>query len=139
MTPIGLARKIAKLPERTPITHRFEGILSERGLWSPEREKKKYPSQKQHWLGWLSEYGSRGFYSRKNLAVRSAEVVYNRIGCPPMLLWLIEAARVPKRQVRLAMGAALSATSSYARQCAAIRKNVPWSIIEQQLRKQAGI
>jgi hypothetical protein len=133
MTPLGLARKLSKFPECTPITHSFENALSARGNWNPERERKKYSSQKQHWKGWLSEYGSAGHYNRKNRAVRSAEVVYNRIVCPPMLLWLIEASGVQKRRVRAAMRSALSATPSYARQCSKIRKTVPWSIVEERL------
>jgi IS5 family transposase len=27
-------------------------------------------------------------YGRKNRKISSAEIVYNRINCPPMLLWL---------------------------------------------------
>lgn len=135
MTPLGLTRKIGKLSERADITRRFEKILTERSLWDPEREKKKYPSQKQHWLGWLSEYGSEGYYNRKNKTVRSAELVYNRIGCPPMLLWLIEASGVQKRLVVTAMHSALSVTPSYASQCSAIRKAVSWSMVEERLRE----
>src|ERR1035437_4601953 len=32
---------------------------------------------------------------RKNRKISSAEIVYNRINCPPMLLWLAEAAGAP--------------------------------------------
>jgi hypothetical protein len=135
MTPLGLARKISKLSECVPITSSFENALTAQGNWNPEREKKKYSSQKQHWKGWLSEYGSGGYYNRKNQAVRSVEVVYNRIGCPPMLLWLIEASGVQRRLVRAAMRSALLATPSYASQCSKIRKTVPWSMVEERLQK----
>jgi hypothetical protein len=138
MTPLGLARKIGKLPERAAITRSFEDVLTARGIWNPEREKKKYSSQKQHWLGWLSQYGSAGYYNRKNQAVRSAEVVYNRIVCPPMLLWLIEASGVPKRLVLAAMHSALSAAPSYASQCSAIRQTVRWQIVEKRLQGAAA-
>jgi hypothetical protein len=134
MTPLGLARKISKLPECVPITRRFENVLTERGIWNPERERKKYPSQKQHWKGWLSEYRSGGYYNRKNQAVLSAEIVYNRIGCPPMLLWLIEASGVQRRLVLAAMRSALLAMPSYASQCSRIRQTVPWSVIEERFK-----
>ena len=135
MTPIGLARMIAKLSEGGDITRRFEKELFVRGWWSYEREKKKYSSQKAHWIGWLSEYSSTGYYNRKNKAVRSAEIVYNRIGCPPMLLWLCEASRVSPRQIRSAMRAALLVGSNYRRQCKEIRKIIPWSIVEPSLQR----
>ena len=135
MTPIGLARKIGKLPETGRITRRFERELFLRGLWDYETENKKYSSQKAHWLGWLSEYGSAGYYGRKNKTVRSAEVVYNRIGCPPMLLWLCEASKVPSRRVRLAMHTALAVKPDFRRQCAEIRNIIPWSIVELSLSK----
>jgi hypothetical protein len=56
------------------------------------------PPQKEHWLGWLREYDGPGAYSRQN-ADRSAELVYNHIVCPPMVLWLGEASGVPKSKV----------------------------------------
>jgi hypothetical protein len=133
MTRLELARRIKKYSERAPITRSFEIELTARGLWDPEREKKKYPSQKMHWLGWLSEYGGAGAFNRKNRGVRSAEIVYNRIVCPPMVLWLTETAGVPKRQVKLAMQSALFVAPSFARQCAAMRKIISWSTLEGYL------
>jgi hypothetical protein len=135
MTPRGLARKISKLPERAPITHSFENVLTARGIWNPERERKKYSSQKKHWEGWLSEYSGGGYYDRKNRAVRSAEVVYNRVNCPPMLLWLIEASGVRKAVVLAAKRCALLAPPSYPSQCSRIRQAAPWSMVEMRLRK----
>jgi hypothetical protein len=135
MTPVGLTRKIARLPEAGAITFRFERELFRRGLWNYERERKKYLSQKMHWIGWLSDYGTAGYYNRKNKRVRSAEVIYKRIGCPPMLLWLCEASKVPARELRLAMNAALAVGPNYRRQCAEIRKIIPWPIVESKLCK----
>jgi hypothetical protein len=134
MTPLGLARKIVKLPERGVVTAEFERKLTSIGAWDPERESKKYPSQKEHWLRWLAQYGTAGHYGRKNRKVSSAEIVYNRINCPPMLLWLAEAAGAPNRKIRAAVELALSVAPSYPRQCASIRKALPWSTVEERLR-----
>ena len=95
-----------------------------KGVW--------YKSQKEHWLGWLSEYDGPGFYNRQN-AKRSAEFVYNHINCAPMVLWLGEAFGISKTKVSKAKSAALSAGSALSSQCAAIRKVIPWRMIEALL------
>jgi hypothetical protein len=74
MAPQQLATKIRKLRDRAPITTSFERILRRRGVWS--KEGAWYTTQKEHWLGWLSEYCGPGYYGRKNWQ-RSAEFVYN--------------------------------------------------------------
>ena len=91
-----------------------------------------YHSQKEHWLGWLSEYRGPGAYGRKN-GNRSAEFVYNHIVCPPMVLWLGEALGVSKERVAKAKSAALGSGSALGSQCAAIRKIIPWEMIESRL------
>jgi hypothetical protein len=65
MTPLGLARKITKLRARSPITNNFERALFAANLLDEVREKIKYSSQKQHWIGWLSEYHGPKYYGRK--------------------------------------------------------------------------
>jgi hypothetical protein len=64
MTPLGLARKIEKLPERAAITRRFEDVLTARGIWDPERERKKYSSQ--------NSIGSVGFRNMTVLDIITA-------------------------------------------------------------------
>jgi len=54
------------------------------------------------------------------------------------VLWLAEAVGVSKRRVTEAKNAALSAASTLAAQCAAIRRIVPWEIIEQRLTGVGG-
>jgi len=100
-------------------------------------EKAWYGSQKEHWLGWLGDYVGPGAYGRKN-ADRSAEFVYNHINCSPMVLWLGEASGVAKKLVRRAQRAALKAPSNMGSQCSAIRKIIPWAIIEARLMKQTA-
>jgi hypothetical protein len=132
MTPKLLSRKIKKLKAKPPITTGYERALAFRGVWN--NGGVWYTSQKEHWLGWLSEYDGPGAYSRKKWKGRSAEFVYNHIGCPPMVLWLAEAAGVSKATVQAAKRAALSARRSRATHCAVIRKCIPWSVIEEKLR-----
>lgn len=129
MTPKGLARKIQKLRAAPPITASYERACTARGIG-----KGRYASQREHWLGWLSEYNGPGAYNRKIRKGRPAEFSYNHIGCPPMLLYLAEAAGVPRAKVLAAKRAALEAGRSRAGHCAALRKVLPWGAIEQQLR-----
>ena len=131
MTPSALRSKIAKLRIRAPVTESYGRALINREIWTDEAVW--YRNQKEHWLGWLSEYDGPGAYSRKNWKQRSAEFVYNHIGCPPMLLWLAEAAGVKKREILAAKRLALSGSSSRASHCAIIRKSIPWSKIEETL------
>lgn len=135
MTPNQLAAKIRKLRARPPVTTELENTLDRRGTWS--RSRAWYTSQKEHWLGWLSAYDGPGYYNRKNWH-RSADFVYNHIVCPPMVLWLGEASGLPKTRIAEAKQAALSARPHVARQCSAIRKLIPWEMIEIRLNKSAG-
>ncbi len=99
MTPLILRRKILPLQSKPPITAAFERALIKKGTWTSEGVS--YTSQKEHWIGWLSEYNGPGFYGRKATAGRSAEFVYRHVVCPPMLLWLAEATGVNRSIVRL--------------------------------------
>ena len=72
-------------------------ILVIRGLPSdgPHIDPSKwYATQKEHWLGWLSEYHSPGAYGRKSHSRRDARYAYNHIVEAKMLLWLVQAAGV---------------------------------------------
>ena len=133
MTPHQLAAKIRRLRERAPITASFERVLTQRAIWS--KSLGQYPTQKVHWLRWLQEYGGPGYYGRKNLR-RSAEFVYNHIVCPPMALWLGEVSRIPRSKVAAAKRAAMSAGAHLPAKSAAIRKVIPWQMIEIRLDKR---
>jgi hypothetical protein len=131
MTPRLLLRKIKKLRVRAPITASYGRALIVRGVWDDKGVW--YTSQKEHWLGWLSEYDGPGAYDRKSWTGRSAQFVYNHIGCPPMLLWLAEAAGVSSTKVLGAKRSALSARGNRATHCALIRRTIPWPMIEERL------
>jgi hypothetical protein len=128
VTPRALSRKISRLRVAAPVTASYERALVARGVWSDEGVW--YTSQKEHWQGWLSEYDGPGAYGRKRWRGRSAEFVYNHIGCPPMLLWLAEAAGLSRSHVLAAKRSALSARRNRATHCALIRKAIPWSAID---------
>lgn len=135
MTPKTLRTKIKSLNVSQPITSRFERELAIRHMWDYERESKKYNDQRDHWLGWLSEYDGPGAYDRKGGENRDAKYSYNHIQCPPMQLWLGEAAGIPKAIVQSAMNEALKAKKTYASQCKAIRDVIPWESIKEVLKK----
>jgi hypothetical protein len=91
---------------------------------------KWYRTQKEHWLGWLGEYAGPGAYGRTGTGQRDAQFAYNHIVEVKMLLWLIEAAKVNPKLVRMARRSSAGATS-LPQKAAAVRKHVPW----QELRK----
>jgi hypothetical protein len=92
-----------------------------------------YKPNKQHWIGWLSEYAGPGYYGRKN-SDRSAKFIYNHINSPPMLLWLNESARVSKELVRAACRVQ-AATQNGTSACSLIRRVLPWELVEGSLLK----
>ena len=125
-----LRERIAYLDPRGPTLHRLEGRLGrhERRYW--------YVTQQEHWLGWLREQDGPGAYGRKGLGRKSAEQVYNRINCAPMLVWLAEAVRVPQPDLKRACRAVVAAPDVGSAQCAAFRAVVPWSVIDARLRRR---
>src|SRR5665213_1631268 len=125
MSPRQLRRKILELKAQPPITQAFERALARQSTWSEKGVW--YKSQKEHWLGWLSEYDGPGFYGRKTKRRRSAEFAYNHIVCPPMVLWLGEAAGVARSLVMKAKRIALVAPLSLPSKSSAIRSIVPWA------------
>jgi hypothetical protein len=126
MTPKALARRIRNLPEHPPLTTALERALK-------KRREQWYKSQREHWCGWLRDYHGAGAYGRIPDSTRTAEDAYNHLVCPPMVLWLGEASGVPKATVVKAKQAALAASPSLAAQSAAVRKIIPWRLIEARL------
>lgn len=122
MTPAMLRRLIRQLPEAGPISTALAKALMRgqkpRPVW--------YQTQKEHWSGWLGEYGGPGAYGRKPGQRRSARFIYNQIRCAPMLLWLGEAYGASVTLLKKAAKAARSAGEAGAAQCAAIRRLIPW-------------
>ena len=109
-------RAIRRLPSDKPI----------------DNPKKWYRTQKEHWIGWLSEYHGPGAYERKTEKNRDARFAYNHIVEPKMLLWLIEAGGVNPSLVSAARHESAK-EQSMQRQSAVIRRHVPWEVVAEAL------
>jgi ASC-1-like (ASCH) protein len=130
MTPKQLTSIIRRLPAHLPLTRTYEIELAVRRLWGINRIW--YSSQKEHWLGWLSEYGGPGAYDRKPDRTRTAEYAYNHINCAPMLFWLAEAVGVPKAKLLEAKASTLRARTR-SMHCGILRRAIPWIDVAQRI------
>lgn len=106
---------IKKLPEDAP--------RDRKGVW--------YRTQKEHWLGWLSEYHGPGAYGRIGRG-KDARFAYNHIVEVDMLLWIIKAAGMKPERVKAAQHAAKNGKTLMAKS-GAVRKQVPWDDLAQAL------
>ena len=93
---------------------------------------KWYRTQKEHWLGWLSEYEGPGYYGRLPSTRRSARLAYTRIGEPKMLLWLIGAAGLGAH-LPAAARTPRQTSGDMRKQAALIRQRVPWAVVARAL------
>ena len=93
-----------------------------------------YKTQKEHWLGWLSEYESPGAYGRAKWGGRDASYIYNHIQCAPMLLWFAEAIGISRPILVTAKKAIVSAGKNGASQCSALKRVITWEMIDSQIR-----
>ena len=125
MTPKQLIKKIEKLPVRAPHTEALEKLLLKKPHW--------YANQKEHWLGWLREYESPGYYGRMRFD-RDAEFAYHHCGCPPMLLWLGETSGIDTKLVKKARAAATKMDGTFSSKCGVIREAISWGSVEERLR-----
>jgi hypothetical protein len=130
MTSGELKTKISNLPNRAPITAKLTSLLRNLGTKGPADAG--HSDRKKQWLRWLDGYNGPGHYRRKDWN-RTAGFVYNHLLSPVMVLWLGEASGVPGTEVRRATMAALAAQRNLATQSAAIRKIIPWKMIEDRL------
>jgi len=119
--------------------------LSKHGKYSRKLQSSKqsalnqdvwYKSQNEHWLGWLKDYDGPGDYNRKTNSGRDARFIYNHVMCPPMLLYLPEALGVPHRFIIKAFRQVQRiGRASLPKQCGAIRRAIPFELVEKELAK----
>lgn len=86
-------------------------------------------------VGWMSESEGPGAYGRKTRG-RDAKATYNSLRCAPALIWMAEALGEDPAVVKSAVAAADAAGPNFTSQCAAIRRVVPWSRIEELIGAQ---
>jgi hypothetical protein len=104
----------------------FSKLEKEMG-WSKKR------TQQEHWMGWVRDILERlSYYPRikRKGPNTTAECVYNQIKSAPMLLWLGESAGVPQKIVASAIVAFRHAKPDGSSKCGAIRKVMPWALVE---------
>jgi len=94
--------------------------------------KKRYTTQKQHWLGWLKDYDGPGYYGRLSNKKRDAKFAYNHIVEPKMLDWIIEASGT-KPELAGSVRSIMATTGSMQQKSSAIRKLVPWADLASKL------
>lgn len=119
MTIAKLVQAIRRLPADVPV--------EQVGVW--------YRTQKEHWLGWLSEYHGPGACNRSTRIRRDAKFAYNHIVEPKMLLWLVSAAGINRARLKAARAAA-GKMEGMAAKSGAIRGAVPWHVVEGALRSR---
>ncbi|MEL6572995.1 MAG: tyrosine-type recombinase/integrase [Pseudomonadota bacterium] len=124
-----LSKLIDKLPADGPLTKELEAALQVGVGYGTAA----YVSQRAHWQGWLANYNAPGAYNRKNITIRSARMVYQRINCAPMLCWLAEASGFEREVLRAAFDEVLGAGDHGSSQAAAFRRVVTWEPLAVKL------
>ena len=95
-------------------------------------QKLPFDDIREGWIGWLSDYNNPGPYNRRPNQNHSARYAYNQIVYPAMLLWLIRASGVSEELIKLAESDSNRFTM-LRQQAAAIRKRVPWEVLQRVL------
>lgn len=129
-----LVAVVQGLPAAQPLTDAFEAREPMGGAGRPGVS---YRNQKEHLLGWLSEYGGPGAYGRKH-GSDDPRAAYNRFQCARGLIWLAEALGEDRDVVRKAIAAVEAAPPRGASQCKAVRGVIPWIRIEELAEARAG-
>lgn len=120
-----------RLPAHGPVTAQLE----ERLEIGPGFGRATYQNQQEHWNTWLTGYSTSGPYGRTARPLTLAEAVYNRVLCPPMVLWLPEALGAPADALWAAHDAAIRAPQNQPSQAAAIRRVFPWVEVREMIRQ----
>lgn len=109
---------LSGLEPHTEISDKWMRLKPKKRLW--------YTSQQQHMEAWFSQAEGPGAYGRSRS--QTAGQTFNRLLCPPALLWIGEALGVEHEIMRAAANAAWG-QKRLASQCGAIRRHVSWKHI----------
>jgi len=94
--------------------------------------KKWYLTQKEHWIGWLTEYEGPGAYGRQTGVKRDAKFAYNHAVQPELLLYLARASGVDPKLVGAA-NLAFARGKTLMQKAGAIRAIIPWETVAAAL------
>jgi len=103
----------------------IRGLRADRPVRDPG---KWYLTQKQHWLGWLSEYDGPGAYRRQTGVKRDARFAYTHIVEPAMLLYLASASGIDRKLLAAARRASARGTTLM-KKSSSIRALIPWETV----------
>lgn len=126
MTIYELKDMLEKKKSRYPISSLFEKTHGQRrGVY--------WKNQKEHLISWLIAQDTLGSgrFSRDKINT-DAERMYNRLACPECILWLCEAAGVPKAYVQVTAEKAKKFDKVVTR-AAFIKHQIPWKEIETRM------
>lgn len=133
MKPSALVRVIARLPASQPLAEELDQWILESPVGM--NELRNFRNQKEHLVGWLLEYNTRGYYGRRSLD-GDAKAAYQRLQSAPALLWLAEALGEDPGVLDQAVKAVKAAPARKSSQCGALRKVIPWGRIEELVQQQ---
>lgn len=122
------AAVLRRLQPHTPIADQWEVLRPPRSKW--------WRSEREHMAAWFSQAEGPGAYGRRK--AQTAAQTYNRLLCPPALLWIAEALGVERETVRAAANAAWT-KKHIAAQCGEIRRHIPWQEIHSRARARQKI
>lgn len=119
---------LSRLRPHTPIADRWEKLRPPSSRW--------WDSQRTHMVAWFSQAEGPGAYGRRK--AQTAGQTYNRLLCPPALLWIGEALGEDREVIRVAANAAWG-QKRLASQCGVIRHHIQWPRILELARQQQRI
>ena len=115
----------------------IEGLPSDEPMELGTPGYNRYTTQKAHWLGWLNPNNYTGSFERRGAEYRDAEFVYNHIIEVKMLLYLIGESGLDG-EIQAAARQAAEEGKTLAGKSAAVRRVVPWAMMEEALKKRGG-
>lgn len=88
---IQFAQSLFGLEPDTPIAHEFDMTFG-------QTDDRWWSCQREHFAMWAITQNTNGVKGYKHKPNTSAMIMYNRIGAPELLLWLIEALHISLKQ-----------------------------------------
>ena len=122
------AEVLRHLQPRTQIADKWERLRTPPSKW--------WEHQRDHMEAWFSQAEGPGAYGRRR--AQTAGQTYNRLLCPPAVLWIGEALGEDREIIREAANTAWG-KKHIAAQCGVIRHYVPWERVFDLAQKKKMI